>query len=191
MQLSAANETYVLGREAGGLNVPPDDQRVSRSHCTLRRRSPGAAAASSTGALILDHSLNGTFVNGERVPKGSSGRALRSGDRIALVRGVRIAIEADGSPVVRRDEAAPEEEDYVYTYLEPHAHGADNPDAAAAELAGRAAPVGRQGCAAADCAAEVGSGEAAGAVGSSAAEAVVETVMRVTSKEDVVVETGA
>ena len=191
MQLSAANETYVLGREAGGLNVPPDDQRVSRSHCTLRRRPPGAAAASSTSALILDHSLNGTFVNGERVPKGPSGRALRSGDRIALVRGVRIAIEADGSPVVRRDKAAPEEEDYVYTYLEPPAHGAGSPDAAAAELAGRAAPAGRQGCAAADCAAEVGSDEAVGAAGSGAVAAVLATATRIASQEDGGAEAGA
>jgi hypothetical protein len=172
-QLSAANETFVLGREAGGLDLPPDDLRVSRRHCTLRRppATATAAATASASALLVDHSLNGTFVNGERVPQGPAGRALRSGDRIALVRGVRIAVDACGSPAVRRDEDAPEQEEHVFTYLEPSCHGADTPDAAATDAGGHAAA--RRGAAAA---ADGGPGggavaEAAGAAGGAAARA--------------------
>lgn len=133
-QLAAGTNLYVIGREAGALKVPAEDTRVSRRHCTIRRRlvgdgappAPGAGssapdAAADAGAdaggkaILEDHSLNGTYVNGERVPP-RGGRALRHGDRVALARGAGPGAGSggDGDP---ESDLTPEE-DYVFTYLE-------------------------------------------------------------------------
>jgi pSer/pThr/pTyr-binding forkhead associated (FHA) protein len=114
------------------LKVPAEDTRVSRRHCTIRRRNPsdiapGSAAAPESaaldtvgsaggGAILEDHSLNGTFVNGERVPSRGS-RILRHGERVALARGGGGGDAAGGGGGEPEPDQTPEE-DYVFTYLE-------------------------------------------------------------------------
>src|SRR3954467_499965 len=64
-----------IGRSSGA-DVSLDDGGVSRRHAVVMARTDG-------GAEVLDDgSLNGTFVNGERVRR----RLLRHGDELAIGR---------------------------------------------------------------------------------------------------------
>ena len=63
--------------------------------------------------MLENLSPHGTWVNGEAVGRGAS-RALRTGDRIALVRGLRVEPAARGGAKLVADAAAGEEYTIIY-----------------------------------------------------------------------------
>src|SRR5689334_12997456 len=75
----------VVGREGEGLTI--DDSELSRRHAAIRPRA-GAAAVEDLG------SLNGTFVNGNRIQaptRLASGDTIKLGQTVMAVEGVRAA----------------------------------------------------------------------------------------------------
>lgn len=76
------DENIIIGRDPKTSHIVVDEgcDLVSRTHCTV-------IGNAQTGAYnVIDHSKNGTFVNGERIPKGvvvsvPRGSILYIGDR--------------------------------------------------------------------------------------------------------------
>lgn len=60
------NENITIGRDPKTSQIVVDEgcELVSRTHCTVK----GDAKTGSYS--VTDHSTNGTFINGERLPKG-------------------------------------------------------------------------------------------------------------------------
>ena len=77
------SDAFRLGRRVDCEQAFPNDFRISSVHASLVLVSSERASTRSHLA-IEDSSVNGTFVNGERVPRAAS-RELRSGDQIFLV----------------------------------------------------------------------------------------------------------
>nr|XP_056710366.1 nibrin [Euleptes europaea] len=76
---------YVVGRKNCAILIQ-DDQSISRSHAVLSVTHPPVNLSQSSTFPVLtlkDSSKYGTFVNGEKLPSGSS-RTLQSGDRITF-----------------------------------------------------------------------------------------------------------
>ncbi|XP_015261545.1 PREDICTED: nibrin [Gekko japonicus] len=76
---------YVVGRKNCAILIQ-DDQSISRSHAVLSVSHPPVNLSESSTFPVLtlkDTSKYGTFVNGEKLPSGSS-RNLQSGDRITF-----------------------------------------------------------------------------------------------------------
>lgn len=76
-----------LATRANCNSLPPSfvtipDTRVSSLHCVIRRHL--RPHTGQLGALLEDHSSNGTFVNGQRLEPGQ-GVWLEDGDRVSLV----------------------------------------------------------------------------------------------------------
>ncbi|XP_060099516.1 nibrin isoform X2 [Heteronotia binoei] len=76
---------YVVGRKNCAILIQ-DDQSISRSHAVLSVSHPPVNLSQTSTFPVLtlkDTSKYGTFVNGEKLPSGSS-RNLQSGDRITF-----------------------------------------------------------------------------------------------------------
>ncbi|KAL8181940.1 UNVERIFIED_CONTAM: hypothetical protein K2H54_035695 [Gekko kuhli] len=76
---------YVVGRKNCAILIQ-DDQSISRSHAVLCVSHPPVNLSESSTFPVLtlkDTSKYGTFVNGEKLPSGSS-RNLQSGDKITF-----------------------------------------------------------------------------------------------------------
>ena len=76
------DENITIGRDPKTSQIVVDEggDLVSRTHCTVRGNAKAGVYS------VTDHSKNGTFVNGERLPKGVTvsvqrGSILYIGDR--------------------------------------------------------------------------------------------------------------
>lgn len=76
------DEDITIGRDPKTSQIVVDEgcDLVSRTHCTVRGNAQMGCYT------VIDHSKNGTFVNGERIPKGTvvsvpKGSILYIGDR--------------------------------------------------------------------------------------------------------------
>lgn len=60
------DENITIGRDpkTSQIVVDEDCELVSRTHCTVKGSSRSGQYS------VIDHSSNGTFINGERLPKG-------------------------------------------------------------------------------------------------------------------------
>jgi hypothetical protein len=71
----SGDDAVLLGRDPSSPVSTLCGDNVSRRHATVRREGAGLA--------IVDHSANGTFINGARIDAGRE-HPLHPGDRIAL-----------------------------------------------------------------------------------------------------------
>jgi RsiW-degrading membrane proteinase PrsW (M82 family) len=83
--------TLELGRDAScNVRFGPDESQVSRRHAVISRESDGF--------LLVDHSSNGTLVNGSRIQS----VLLRAGDVVLLgADGVRLQVEIETAVAAR------------------------------------------------------------------------------------------
>jgi hypothetical protein len=84
MYMSFICNSFLLTGKASHLAFP-DDRLISQVHCSILAEAPAHASGTcSLNVKLLDSSLNGTFVNGQRVGVGNSVR-LNDGDIVSLV----------------------------------------------------------------------------------------------------------
>ena len=81
---SPLGESFRFGRHPDCEQSFPKDFRISGVHATLRIDEAAAKSGNPPSIIIVDSSVNGTFVNGVRVPRKSQ-CTLSSGDEIFLV----------------------------------------------------------------------------------------------------------
>lgn len=74
--LSEDRQSVTIGSKRGSVDLLVVDEAVSKRHCVLSLM----AAHGDLALSIVDHSTNGTFVNGKRVPQKGKRFRIRSGD---------------------------------------------------------------------------------------------------------------
>merc|ERR1712060_359547 len=78
--LSEDRQSVTIGSKRGTVDVFVVDEAISKVHCVLALIGIHGELALS----ITDHSTNGTFVNGKRLPVKKKRYRIRNGDRVEI-----------------------------------------------------------------------------------------------------------